>query len=71
MGRALLVDISNSLTKLAATDGAEISDKRRVATRELDARGVEAMAVELGAERAVLSSVVPEVSAVVRRLACS
>lgn len=68
MGRTLLIDISNSATKLAGTDGEVLSEKRLVATRELDVVIVEKIAAELGADRAVLSSVVPDVSGVVREV---
>lgn len=67
MSRILVIDISNSFTKLAIAHRGRLGKPRRIPTAELTARR---FAVEIAALRfdgAVLSSVVPRRSVAVRR----
>jgi type III pantothenate kinase len=57
-GRILLIDVSNSFTKIALTRNGTIGRVRRIPTRELKPTDLTA----LKADRAMIASVVPEVS---------
>jgi type III pantothenate kinase len=56
--RILLIDVSNSFTKIALSRNGRIGRIRRIPTRELKPSDL----VSLKADRAVIASVVPEVS---------
>lgn len=58
-GRILLIDVSNSFTKIAVARGGVIGKVRRIATTELSPRHL----TGLRADIAVIASVVPRVSA--------
>ena len=69
MPRHILIDISNSFTKIARTDGERIAGLRRVPTPELDcARIKEVLAGGPEVLDGVVSSVVPERIACVRQV---
>ena len=57
-GGILLIDVSNSFTKIALSRNGKIGRVRRIATRELKPSDL----TTLRAERAVIASVVPAVS---------
>jgi type III pantothenate kinase len=56
--RVLLIDVSNSFTKLSILQGGKIGRVTRIATRNLKPSDL----IRLRADRAVIASVVPEVS---------
>ena len=57
-GRILLIDVSNSFTKIAHSRNGKIGSIRRIPTRDLKPSDL----TTLKADRAVIASVVPEVS---------
>ncbi|MDB4673571.1 type III pantothenate kinase, partial [Verrucomicrobiales bacterium] len=66
MSATLLIDISNSAVKATSTDGFTLGGKRTHPTAEFDSTWLAALAAETAATRAVVSSVVPEKTAVAR-----
>lgn len=58
-GALLLIDNSNSFTKLAVADGDRLKRSRSIRTAELTAEGLDRAVRALRFERVVLSSVVP------------
>lgn len=59
--RVLLIDVSNSFTKIALSRNGRIGGVRRIPTRKLKPSDLSAMK----ADRAVIASVVPEVSRII------
>ncbi len=62
----LLIDNSNSRTKLAAADADALAEKRTIPTADLDAASLEDLTRDLSCDRIVLSSVVPEKARLLR-----
>src|SRR5262249_8521975 len=68
-GRYLLIDISNSFTKLAFATRARVSRPKRVATSELGVPYLRRMLKNRKIDRIVVSSVVPAKNRIVRTAA--
>ena len=66
MSATLLIDISNSAVKVTSTDGITLGAKRTHPTAEFNSTWLAGLAGETAATRAVVSSVVPEKTAVAR-----
>jgi type III pantothenate kinase len=64
--KTLLIDLSNSRTKLGLTDGERILERRFLATRELDPDSLTKVCARWRFGRVILASVVPKRSAWVR-----